>query len=75
MMIDNCCTYVEEDATGNAWRSTSSETYLFHAVQRISKSLSKKHPYFYNFLRDLRLVFRNKGNNGPKRTIQSLMYW
>ena len=67
MTIDNCC----------MWRRLLQETFgeqlevkldLLHAVQRISKSLSKKHSYFFNFLQDFRLVFRNKGDNGPKRT-------
>lgn len=66
IVIDNCC----------MWRRQLMATFddvevkldVFHAVQRLSKALSKKHPYFYNCLQDFRLVFRSKGDNGPQRT-------
>ena len=66
VIIDNCC----------MWRRLLQEMFgehlvkldVFHAVQRVSKALSKKHPYFCNFLQDFRLVFRSKGDNGPQRT-------
>ena len=40
---------------------------LFHAVQRITKTISKKHPYFNSCIQDLRLVFRRKGDCEEKR--------
>jgi hypothetical protein len=39
----------------------------FHALMRVSSALPKKHSHFYNCLQDLRLVFRDKGDNGPVR--------
>jgi len=40
---------------------------LFHAVQRITKTLPKKHKYFSQCVQDLRLVFRTKGDCEEKR--------
>ena len=41
---------------------------IFHAVKRVSGALSKQHGHFYNCLQDLRLVFRDRGDNGPARS-------
>ena len=41
---------------------------IFHAVKRITTALSKKHPYFYTALQDLRLVFCIAGDSGDHRT-------
>ena len=66
IIIDNCC----------MWRRLLQDMFgehllvkldVFHGVQRVSRVLSKKHPYFYNFLQDFRLVFRSKGDSGPQR--------
>ena len=35
---------------------------LFHGIQRITKTLSKKHSLFQQCVQDLRLVFRHKGD-------------
>ena len=35
---------------------------LFHAIQRITKTLSKKHSHYHQCIQDLRLVFRCKGD-------------
>ena len=40
---------------------------LFHAVKRVASAASKKHPYFYAFLTDFRLVFRAQGDAGPQK--------
>ena len=67
VIIDNCCT----------WKKKLSSTFgneikikldLFHAVQRITKAVSKRNPHFYSFVQDLRLVFRKQGDCGPTRT-------
>ena len=67
IIIDNCCT----------WRRKLESTFgddvqikldIFHAIKRVSCALSKRHPHFFSCIQDLRLVFRNKGDNGPVRS-------
>ena len=41
---------------------------IFHAVQRITKKLPKRHPYHQDCLRSLRLAFRDPTDQGPVRT-------
>ena len=56
--IDNCCTLRSklQSVFGEQLR-----VYLdiFHAVQRISTKIPKRHPYRHECMRDLRLVFRD----------------
>ena len=41
---------------------------LFHAVKRVASAASKKkHPFYYSFLQDFRLVFREQDDAGPQR--------
>ena len=65
--IDNCCTLRSKlkSVFGEHLR-----VYLdiFHAVQRVSAKIPKKHPYHHECMRDLRLVFRNPSDQGPVRT-------
>ena len=64
--IDNCCQWRNkiQDIFGN---STSVCLDVFHAVQRISKALPKKHQLFHKCIEDLRLVFRSSGDLGIRR--------
>ena len=41
---------------------------LFHAVQRITHKIRKRHQFYSQCVRDLRLVFCQKGDYGVKRT-------
>ena len=41
---------------------------IFHAVQRITKTISKKHVHASQFLKELSLVFRSDGDCGDKRS-------
>ena len=41
---------------------------VFHAVQRITKTLPKRHPYHRDCLKSLQLVFRDPSDHGPVRT-------
>ena len=65
--IDNCCTFRSKlrSVFGDNLR-----VYLdiFHAVQRVSAKIPKKHPYRQECMRDLRLVFRDPTDQGPVRT-------
>ena len=40
---------------------------LFHAIQRITKTLRKKNPLLHECLQNLRLVFRQDGDSEKKR--------
>ena len=44
---------------------------LFHAVQRISTSMSKCHPFHKNCLQDLSLVFRDPNDQGQVRALET----
>lgn len=64
--IDNCC----------HWRKKRQEVFgsslavkldLFHAFQRISTKISKRHPFYSKCLKDLRLMFRDPSDLGETR--------
>ena len=59
MIIDNCCTWNKKllSTFGNAIKM---KLDLFHAVQRITKAISKRNPHFYSFVQELRLFSANK---------------
>ncbi|XP_057302830.1 uncharacterized protein LOC130636992 [Hydractinia symbiolongicarpus] len=63
--IDNCC----------HWRNKLQEIFpkcsvkldLFHAIQRLTKTLSKKHPFFHDVCREVGLIFRQANDLGTSR--------
>lgn len=64
--VDNCCT-----VRGKLQAIFGSDTFicldLFHAVQRIIKSMPKKHPMFFHCKRDVSMIFRDPMDRGSKR--------
>lgn len=65
--VDNCC----------QWRQKIREVFgsnvtvlldIFHAVQRVTRKIPKKHPFHSTCLQDFRLVFRIPGDYGLRRT-------
>ena len=64
--VDDCCKLRKkiENVFGN---NVSVKLDLFHAIQRITKTLPKKHVHTLQCLQDLRLVFRCDGDSGEKR--------
>ena len=66
IFIDNCCQWRNklQSIFGN---ETKVYLDLFHAVQRVSRVLSKKNPLYSKCIEDLRLVFRSPGDVGVKR--------
>jgi hypothetical protein len=44
---------------------------LFHAVQRITRTISKRHPFFYQCMADLKLVFRRPDDIGSTRRLST----
>ncbi len=66
--IDNCC----------SWRKKLQEVFgsdlkvmldVFHAVQRITKKIPKRHPFHFECVHDLKLAFRLVSDKGPTRTM------
>lgn len=68
--VDNCCSLRQklQQIFGSHL-----QVYLdvFHAIQRISKKIPKKHPYNSECLKSLRLVFRQPGDQGKDRTMST----
>ena len=64
--VDDCCKLRSkiENVFG---KTVSVKLDLFHAVQRISKTLRKRHPYRLQCLQDLQIVFRCDGDSGETR--------
>ena len=63
IFVDTCCSL-----RSKLQSIFGSELDVFHAVQRITKKLPKRHPYHQDCLRSLRLVFRDPTDQGPVRT-------
>ena len=68
--VDNCCQWRKklQNVFGDNVRVVLD---LFHAVQRISRKIPKRHPYYHSCIQDLRLAFRQKGDYGLKRTLDT----
>ena len=66
VFIDNCCQWRKkiQSIFGN---ETDVYLDLFHAVQRVSRVLSRKHPLYMACISDLRTVFRSPGDIGVDR--------
>ena len=69
-IIDNCC----------KWRHKIQELFgenvivlldLFHAVQRITSTMNKRHSLFNDCVKELKLVFRDRHDTGDKRTTRA----
>ncbi len=68
--IDNCC-QLRERLTAIMGSNILVKLDLFHAVQRITRTISKKHPYFYQCMTDLKLVFRQPDDIGSIRRLST----
>lgn len=64
--IDECCKLRGKikSALGD---DVSVKLDLFHAIQRVTRTLTKNHPLFHLCTQDLQLVFRSDGDSGKKR--------
>ena len=70
MIIDNCCMW-RQKITDTFGKHIQVKLDLFHAVKRVASAASKRHPFYYAFLQDFRLVFRVQGDAGPRRKQQT----
>ena len=64
--IDGCCK-LRGKITSVFGSRVSVKLDLFHATQRITRTLRKRHPLTQQCMEDLRLVFREDGDSGVKR--------
>ena len=65
--VDNCCT-VRNKLYTRLLRPTGVHT-IGHAVQRITRVLSKRHPLYCQVLKDIKLLFRDPKDTGQDRTL------
>jgi hypothetical protein len=64
IIVDNCCSLRNKLA-----HLFGLDTIIkLHAVQRLTKHMSKRHPYHFQCMRDLKLVFRDPADLGACRT-------
>lgn len=65
--VDNCCHWRRkiQDVLGS---DVTVLLDVFHAVQRITCRIPKRHPFYAACVHDLRLVFRSLGDNGEQRS-------
>ena len=65
--IDNCCQWRNklQRLLGNELQV---KLDVFHAIQRITKKISKRHPFYSHCVNDLTLVFREESDHGEVRT-------
>ena len=68
--VDNCC-QVRSKLQKVFGMNTLVKLDLLHAVQRITRAMSKRHALFYPCLNDLRMVFRCPRDIGKTRTIST----
>ncbi len=65
--VDNCCHW-RNQLKGVFGEDCVVKLDLFHAVQRILRKVSKRHPFHGTFCSELRVVFRQHGDYGSTRT-------
>ena len=66
--VDNCCA-LRQKIQGVFGSQVKVFLDIFHAVQRVTKKIPKKHPYCHECLKSLTLVFRDPVDQGPVRTM------
>ena len=64
--IDDCCR-LGSKIQSIFGTSVAVKLDLFHAIQRLSKTLPKRHALYHQCLMDLRQVFRQNGDSGERR--------
>ena len=68
--VDDCCKLRNKIKSifGN---QTAIKLDIFHATQRVTKTLLKRHNKFQSCIADLQLVFREDGDSGTRRTLNT----
>lgn len=65
-VIDNCCKWRNkiQNIFGN---DVFVQVDLFHTVKRITSTINKRHPFFNECVKELKLIFRDSEDIGDKR--------
>ena len=66
--VDNCCT-VRNKLQEYFGKNIFIQLDIFHAVQRITRVLSKRHPLYTRMIKDIKLLFRDSKDTGKDRTL------
>lgn len=66
IIIDNCCSW-RKQLQGIFGGDTDVKLDLFHAIQRVTKTVSRRHPLNKQFVHGVRCVFRMATDHGVKR--------
>ena len=64
--VENCC-QLRPKLIELFRQDVTDSLDIFHAVQRLVRFMSKRHPMFNRCLRDLKLVFRSSSDIGKSR--------
>lgn len=64
--VDDCCKH-RTKIHSVFGQDVSVKLHLFHATQRITRTLQKSNDKFHNCVQDLRLVFWEEGDSGKKK--------
>lgn len=67
IFVDNCCS-LKGKLAHLFGPDISIKLDLFHAVQRLTRHMPKRHPYHCQCMKDLKLVFRDPTDLGACRT-------
>ena len=70
IFVDNCC-HVRGKLEGIFSSKTAVKLDVFHAVQRVTRAMSKKHMFFHTCVKDLRMIFRHPTDIGMKRALDT----
>ncbi len=68
--VDNCCT-VRKKLQQIYGTNVVVKLDMFHAVQRVSRAMSKKHLLFHTCIHDFRMIFRDPTDICKKRTMST----
>ena len=68
--VDNCC-QVKKKLQAIFGEDVIVKLDLFHAVQRVTRVMSKKHALFHTCMQDLRMIFREPTDIWEKRTMKT----
>lgn len=66
--VDNCC-HVRQKLQQIFGNNTVIKLDIFHAVQRVTRALPKRHTLFYQCMREFRMVFRYQTDVSKKKSI------
>ena len=68
VLVDNCC-HVRNKIKRIFGEQANVSLDLFHAVQRLTRELSRFHPLYQYCINDLKLLFRDPRDKGNRRTM------